>query len=237
MAKHVQGCQNRAEDPRLVSVGNTLYIFWTDGFKMYYGILDPETLQLTSQWIPKPPHVPDLVMDKKFDGREKNWSPFSRDGELWFIYSYSPFVCCRLSEGIIVETRRHECKPFWKWGFIKGGTPALQTTNGYITFFHSTLRGDCNYYHCGAFEFDENLEPTRISAYPIIAPCPDKDRLRNNTSYVVFPGGVIDTGDSYIISYGYNDRSNKIAAISYADLEYNLVPIIEIPEDPFACFC
>jgi len=239
----------RAEDPRLCVVGDSLFIFWTDGFKMYYSQLDivdldgcisddandrsySKTTHLQAHirkvHVPKPPHVPELLADPKYDGREKNWTPFDRNGQLWIIYCFDPFIACRLQDGDITEVVRHEQegKLDWKYGFVKGGTPAmLWNDTEYITIFHSNIRDatGINYYYAGAFTFDrETLKPTRISRYPIIAPYPDLDCQRPNTSYVVFPCGLMIQDDLVLISYGYNDHSNKVHAATRESIEYNL---------------
>lgn len=242
----------RAEDPRLCVVGDDLFIFWTDGFKMYYGQLDILTCQnytdtdkaRTGEWVmtlgksgliavsikqiyvPKPPLVVELLRDPKYDGREKNWTPFDHNGQLWIIYCFSPFVVCRLEDGMVTETVRHEGDIEWKHGFLKGGTPAIVwNDNEYITIFHSNIRdaAGINYYYAGALTFDrETFEPKRISRYPIIAPYPDMDCHRPNTSYVVFPCGLMIQDDMLLISYGYNDHSVKVHAATRESIEYNL---------------
>lgn len=237
----------RAEDPRLCVVGDDLFIFWTDGFKMYYGQLDIVDLDgcvsddandrsycktthlqahIRKVHVPKPPLVVELFRDPKYDGREKNWTPFDRDGQLWIIYCFSPFVVCRLEDGMVTETVRHEGDIEWKHGFLKGGSPAiLWNDTEYITIFHSNIRdaAGINYYYAGALTFDrETLKPTRISRYPIIAPYPDMDCHRPNTSYVVFPCGLMIQDDMLLISYGYNDHSVKVHAATRESIEYNL---------------
>ena len=225
----------RAEDPRLVVVGDDLFIFWTDGFKLYYGQLDlvidnnnkVVDASIRQVYTPKPPYVEELLMDPKYDGREKNWTPFDRDGQLWIIYCFEPFICCRLRDGVITETVRHDDVFLnWKHGFVKGGTPAiLWKDNEYITIFHSSIRDKTgiNYYYAGALTFDqETLKPTQVSRYPIIAPYPDSDCKRPNTSYVIFPCGLLMQDDLLLISYGYNDHTVKVHASSRKAIDYNL---------------
>src|SRR3990167_8179383 len=92
----------RAEDPRLFTVDNKLYMMYCDGFKMYYG----EVVEGNPAWfIPKPPFVPQIVRNKDYDGREKNWTPFDQIGELYIVYCYAPFVTCRLKEGKVDRTQ------------------------------------------------------------------------------------------------------------------------------------
>lgn len=237
------GYQGRAEDPRLVVVDGILYVFWTDGFKMYYGTLELAVqdgklsgAKITNQWIPKPPFVPEIAMDSKYDGREKNWVPFSWNDELWVIYSNQPFICCRLEGSKITKTIRHEVNlGQYRYGFIKGGSQAIPLDDDrHVTFFHSTIkmpkgdgsRNEVNYYYMGALTFcRKTLKPLEISRYPLVAPYPDGDKRRNNDMYVVFPCGVVNRNGTFVVSYGYNDHSIKLFASTAEQLEYNLTTI------------
>lgn len=230
-----KGYRDRCEDPRLVVVGDRLYCVWTDGFKIYYGELQIQTtegqvtdIRLISQFTPRPPYIEEIHSDERYDGREKNHTPFSRNGQLWVVYSYDPFICLRLEEGEVVDMHRSEYRYVWKYGFIKGGTPAIWNGECYVTFFHSTQRIDgiaC--YYMGACTFSEDLEPLEISRYPIIAPYPDNDEERPNSSYVVFPAGVVYEEDKWYVSFGYNDHDVKVHAFTDKELEYNLSPAVE----------
>lgn len=229
-----KGYRDRCEDPRLVVVKDRLYCFWTDGFKMYYGELQVHIndgtvtdIRLANQWTPCPPYIRELYNDDKYDGREKNWTPFARGDQLWVVYSYSPFICLHLEEGKVVNMVRSKYTYEWKHGFIKGGTPAVWTGECYVTFFHSTQRIDgIAYYFMGACTFSEDLVPLEISRYPIVAPYPDNDIERPNTSYVIFPAGVVHEDDKWYVSFGYNDHDVKVHAFTNRELEYNLTPAI-----------
>ncbi len=227
----------RAEDPRVCVIDDELVIWWTDGFKQYYGTLELEwneegltSAQVCDQYCPKPPYISEIARNLQYDGREKNWTPFDVDGEHWIVYSCSPFICCRIEEGQIVETVQHRVSYDWKYGFIKGGTPAIALDDErYLTIFHSTMKYEgiaC--YFAGAITFDRTtFRPLQISRYPIVAPLPDGDPDRHNDSYVIFPAGLIVDGDRIYFSYGYNDRLLKVHAMTKADLEYNLRDLIQ----------
>lgn len=233
--------QLRAEDPRLCAVGDTLYIVWTDGFKIYYsalvlqygqeikGIKRLSSALLLNQHIPKPPWIPELSKNKNYDGRTKNWSPFRHNNKLHVIYSYEPFITCRLDGAKTFDVVKYDVKLDWKWGFVKGGSQAVVLDKErYVTFFHSSMRHTKVYedqgpifYYMGAITFNrETLAPMEISRYPILAPYPE-----DNGPQIVFPAGVIDKGDHFIISYGYNDRCTKLTAYPKDSLDYNLRPV------------
>jgi predicted GH43/DUF377 family glycosyl hydrolase len=238
------GSNLRAEDPRVLVVDDDIELWWTDGFKQYHAKLDLvfDDSGLLSASVddivtPKPPFIPEIEANPNYDGRQKNWVPFDHG----YIYSFSPFV-------IYVETEvprypsllHHKIinipfYPRWKYGFIKGGTPAIPYGDEYLTIFHSTKKyNDVNFYFAGALTFTkDSLTPNRISRYPIIAPYPDDDPERHNTSYVVFPAGIIIEDDVIYISYGYNDHAIKIHACSKNDLEWNLRDLDPVDFTPY----
>jgi len=220
----------RAEDPRVLSDGIFLpLIYYTDGFKMYRGLLviyfnddGLTSAEISRICSPKPPYIEQLWSDSKYDGREKNWSPIAGHRNM-VIYSYSPFIIYDTTNESVVTNVPLNIK--WKHGFIKGGTPTVKYGDGYLTIFHSSKKigpRSIVYYYAGALVLDENLNPIKVSRYPIIAPYPDEDHCRHSESYVVFPCGVIVENNVIYISYGYNDHSIKIHAMTHSDLEYNL---------------
>lgn len=217
----------RAEDPRILVDGEDIIIWWTDGFKMYRGFIgllfDENGLDrafIIDQSCPKPPYIPALHTDPRYDGREKNWTPISKD---LVIYSFEPFV---IYDVVTKNTVANiQLKLNWKHGFIKGGTPAVPFRDGYLTIFHSSKKvGErgINHYYAGALVMDKSYRPIAFSRYPIIAPYPDDDHCRHNEAYVVFPCGLIVDDSLIYISYGYNDHSIKIHTMTHNQLDYNL---------------
>ena len=219
----------RAEDPRLVVHDNKFYMVFTDGWKIGYVMLDVEMdssgLTKCDFMTPTYPPSPRLTMGKFHDGREKNWSPISYEGDLWVLYSFQPLVFYRLRDG---KTCTMETSIFdsWKYGTIKGGTPLVRMNNGdYLTIFHSTIRlaGGYTVYTGGALVLDSHLAPKRISRYPIIAPCIEHDEysyLKN--TWVIFPSGIIREDNVWKVSCGINDHSTSLLYITDEMLEHNL---------------
>ena len=220
----------RAEDPRLVVHDNQFYMVFTDGWKIGYVRLDVEMdakLGLTKcdfMDVIYPPS-PKVLVGRYHDGREKNWSPMSYEGDLWVLYSFQPLVFYRLKDG---KTATMDTAIFdsWKYGTIKGGTPLVQMDNGdYLTIFHSTIKlaGGNTVYTGGALVLDKQLVPKRISRYPLIAPCIEKDEFSYlKSTWVIFPAGIIREDNVWKVSCGVNDHTTSLLHITDEMLEQNL---------------
>lgn len=227
----------RQEDPRLVVVGNDLYLVFGDGFKMGYtrlSISDVGQITVDHDIYPKPPVI---NTNSNHDLREKNWSPFDYHGELWFLYSYRPLIFCKGAGHDIIRHDYVDMYEKWeeKYGYMKGGTPLMPdpSMNGdYITFFHSTKEFRINQmnknqvcYIIGAAVFDKyTLKPKRISRYPITIPdIEDNPNRLNKWFQVLFPAGLARENDNWLVSMGVNDCMNGILRVSKETLEYNLI--------------
>lgn len=234
---------NRAEDPRLFTHNGELYVFYTDGYKIGYGkintVFNGEELvdaQLGENYWLKPPAI---KMNDNYDGRMKNWSPFSKDGYIHALYCSSPVIFVKLDKGDIIETILPKYDIIqdlgWKWGFVKGGTPLYPWTNNrYITFFHSTqMYNGKRLYIVGTMTFDmDTLEPLQISRHPLIMPIINHDigRIADNPNYILFPSGAIQNEVGFFISMGFNDYCNKLIFVNNNIIEYNLTYPVNILE-------
>ena len=232
------GMHSRAEDSRLVSVGEHLYIVYSDnineiitdgGFRMFVAELQLDGEIFSAQ---------DTECLNSFEGenplrREKNWVPFDYLGHLYFGYSISPHMILHPLLGTgKCETIDSTWDGFnWKWGELRGGTPALKIDNQYLAFFHSSMEMDTVHsngekilhYFMGAYTF--SLEPpfkiTQISPEPIIG-----QNFYHGTIYtpywkpvrVVFPCGYIFDENSVWIAYGRQDHEIWIAKLDKAGL-------------------
>ena len=220
----------RAEDPRLHVHGDDLYMIFTDGWKIGYCKIDVkvdgeklEDLTFGQTIYPPPPSTGGFT---GYDGREKNWSPVSFDGDLWVLYSFQPMIFYRLRDGFVRHVPTNIMDD-WKYGFVKGGTPLVQMDNGnYITLFHSTVVfewKDMRHYFAGAMVFDKHLIPIAMSRYPLVAPAMSKEP--NNylkECYVVFPAGLYRHDGKWYSTCGINDEHNRLFIMSDEMLEHNL---------------
>lgn len=218
---------SRADDARLVVVGETLYLIYSDnrneevtegGFRLYVVELAVENRNV---------HIVHENPLLNFEGespqrREKNWVPFDYEGRLLLAYSLAPHKIFLPGE------RESTCETvattwfdnIWPCGELRGGTPAIKIDDEhYLSFFHSSLdlitehsEGEPRlHYFMGAYLFSATapFQITHMSEEPIVG----KNFYHGNryTPYwkpvcVVFPCGQL-VGEEHIwVSYGRQDH-------------------------------
>lgn len=202
------------EDPRLFENNGDLMLAYTDGYEMALANLTKNT----SEYLKKPQTN---VLDH--DGREKNWTPFSYNNKVHFVYHTAPnHIVVDLENNIYIE--KNPIK--YKYGQIRGGTPAYNMGDYYLTFFHSALPMNSHkwgrIYFVGAYTF-ENKPPFKPIAYTpeplLMGEFFDMGILRpSNLVFVVFPCGAIYDGNNWKVSFGYQDYENRIFNIKHEQL-------------------
>jgi len=173
-------------------------------------------------------------LEKSYFLWQKNWAPFISDDTLLLSYTLHPH------EVIYPNLLTGECylsyKTFgtinWKWGTLRGGTPAQLVDGEYLAFFHSSSSTDSpnGYtwtYYMGAYTF--SVEPpyqiTHISAKPIISP--EFYSSSEAIKKVIFPGGFVDADPFIYIAYGRDDHEIWIATIDKKALKKSLIPVAQ----------
>jgi predicted GH43/DUF377 family glycosyl hydrolase len=235
---------SRAEDPRLVLIDKQLYIIYSDntdlkitakGFRMYraelYHIGDKiiiQNLEKMSEWAGQNP-----------ERREKNWVPFDHKGQMLLAYNLSPHHILRPIFGtdFLEELSCSNSQLDWKWGWIRGGTPAIQIGDEYLSLFHSQIKmtsvhsqgKEMLHYFMGAYTFSSEY-PFKINK---ISPEPIRGKdFYHGLEYerywgsirVVFPCGLI-VEDPYIyVSYGRQDHELWVAKMDKEKLLNSLKP-------------
>lgn len=237
-----------SEDPRVVQIGQELYLFFNDhhpcgskcGRTMRVAKFDPETTKLE--------FITDL--DLQLQHTEKNWVPFeyveeNKKPELLIEYFINPHKILKLSNPKI-SFLDHLAFPgnsafqnlFWPkmWGSPRGGTPALKLNDQYISFFHSTFtdRRNFHWYLMAAYTFEANppFRVTGISHYPIlfegIYTSPPMNTAHTNKQ-VIFPTGLVieeKEGKTLLhVACGENDSSMKVVTIDGSTLLKSLKKI------------
>ena len=234
----------KKQDPRLIAVGHRLFIVYNNVVK---GVVDRELRRMLLSEVHfdgedfyslTPTYLSDFdgVNDKR---SEKNWVPFCYENTLFLAYSLSPHRILRPLLGM------DRCEDFvtsqgvidWKWGPLRGGTPALLDGDHYLAFFHSSKstqtvhsKGmNIPHYFMGAYTFSAHppFSITAISKEPIVG----KD-FYHGESYktwkplqVVFAAGLV-FDDRYVwVAYGRQDHEIWIAKLDKAGLLKSLVPV------------
>ena len=237
---------SRASDARLVQVGDRILMVYSDStspiLHQHCRIHVAELVEEKGKIIAK-----EEICLSRFElespaKQEKNWVPFAYQQELFMAYRLSPHRVFKpkLSTGecdLYCVTHHH---PSWKWGELRGGTPAIALDNYYLAFFHSSLKmasvhssgEQALHYFIGAYTFD--LDPPfkirQISAEPIIGP-----HFYHGENYppywkpvvAIFPCGIL-VQDSWIwVTYGRQDHELWVMKMDRQKLLNSLVPVSE----------
>ncbi len=224
----------RAEDARMLMVGESLYLIYSDneekkisrgGFRVYAA----ELICHGERFVLQDTECLSIFEGESREKREKNWTPFDFKGNLLLAYSLSPHkILCPIFGTQECITIAETDRPFsWYWGELRGGTPALRTEDGdYLAFFHSSIlmatihseEQSIFHYFTGAYTFSAYppFALTRISQEPIVAP-----GFYSGASYqpywknvkVIFPCGYLYDGASLFLAYGRDDHEIWIAEL------------------------
>jgi predicted GH43/DUF377 family glycosyl hydrolase len=239
---------SRAEDARLLLVGDKLYMVYSDnknvqitkgGFRLYLGQIEYDGRKFS------------LLHDEcivNFEGqdpakREKNWVPFDYQGELFLAYSLLPHRIFKMliGKGSCETICSTLCDTNWesKWGELRGGTPGLLLNNKeYLSFFHamkkmvskvSNGKEACHYF-MGAYTFSSEppFEIRSMSFEPIVG----KGFYHGTfyprywgTVHCVFPCGFV-FDDTYIwLIYGRQDHEAWGVKLDKQKLLSSLLPV------------
>lgn len=246
---HTPLSPRKEQDPRLLYVKGQLYLVYSNDIKELDGI-KYETrrvfvARLTHDGEKFVADTPECLF--RFEGErenrwEKNWVPFDYNGNLLLAYSVNPHRVFQYLQGTgscetLASTKG---KINWRWGYLRGGTPALQINEDhYLSFFHSSIplstvhsNGvEMLHYFMGAYVFKKTppFSVTHISPEPIVA-----KNFYAGPAYktfkplrVVFPGGFI-LDDQYIwIAYGRQDHEIWIVKLDKKGLLDSLVSVEE----------
>jgi predicted GH43/DUF377 family glycosyl hydrolase len=240
-----ESCCSYIQDPRLFIISDKLYMAYSDLIKdpgthikkrkMCVAEVNYDGVRFSLSNIDCY-HQFEGIQNNKF---EKNWVPFNYQDILLLAYTLSPHKIFLPLHGeekcvTIAESLKYNS---WKWGVLRGGTPALLVDNKYLAFFHSsisleTIQSEAQsmtHYFMGAYVF-ENHPPfslLKMSSTPIVS----KDFYNGQTHEtwkplrVVFPCGFI-FDDKYIwVSYGRQDYEAWIVKLDKAGLLKSLSPV------------
>ncbi|MBP9841027.1 MAG: hypothetical protein KBC64_01210 [Simkaniaceae bacterium] len=234
---------SRAQDPRILKVGDEYYI-------AYNNILNDKDLEtrrmlLTRLYylnghfhIFKPIYLLNFFGDKK-NWIEKNWAPFDFEGSLFFSYSLNPHRVFKpaLPTGACETVACTLADISWKWGELRGGTPALRDGDHYLGFFHSfknmaTVQSNGKkiaHYFMGAYRFKGEFPfaLTHISPEPVVGATfysgPDYPTWK--PLKVVFPGGIIFDEKHVWVVYGKQDYETWVVKMDKQGLMDSLVEV------------
>lgn len=237
---------SRAEDARLITIDNELWIVYTDnvdkiiskgGFRVYIARLTYDGIFFSLEGS---------KALTKYEGsdqsrREKNWVPFEYESEMLLAYSihphkiFKPILGTNACQTIVTTYSAID----WAWGDLRGGTTGLKINESeYLSFFHSSIKmatvhsddKEMPHYFMGAYTYSAEFpfEVTRMSPEPIIG----KDFYHGpvykpywGSIRCVFPCGFIHDEDFVWIAYGRQDHEVWIVKIDKKGLLESLNPV------------
>lgn len=233
------------QDPRLLTIDNTLYIVYSNticmhGKRIKRMLIAPVNEDKQGFFIQNP------VLLNQFEGSsqrwEKNWAPFDYKGNLLLAYSIVPHKIFKpsLINGSCLSVCSTSCTTNWNWGHLRGGTPAMLDGDQYIAFFHSSTKVTSvhsegkaiPHYFMGAYTFSAYppFEITAMSSRPILGKNFYNGPAHNTWKplRVVFPVGCIMDNDHIWVSYGKQDHEMWIAKLDKRGLLDSLTPCANI---------
>ena len=163
------------------------------------------------------------VIDLGISKMEKNWSFFSKDGEIHFIYSIDPFVVYKNTNGKFIKII--EKKYAYEWNVVPDSkmkyciSTNLKRLNEeyYILFFHTKTFG--YKYVQGCMILDNNLNPKYMTRNPIL----ESDEMIGKYNSVLYVFSV-DVKDSEIdVYYGEADTNCCVAILDKQSLIKNIM--------------
>ena len=167
----LEGFEIEAEDPRMIKVQGIFYVIFIcnsifSGQKKCIAItkfdeFKPIFLRLEN-------YLPNLI--------EKNWAPFEKDGQLYFVYNYEPLIIikydfndqgiCRvvhIDNGAILPINTNEPN------FLRGGSNLLPfSENLYIGGCHSRIFNKCFYHFTHMVVLDTQNWSIRYLSKPVL---------------------------------------------------------------------
>jgi predicted GH43/DUF377 family glycosyl hydrolase len=207
-----------AEDPRLIVRDDRLAI-------VYAGIDRPHSTIWYSEYDTQ--YQMRHKEQASYGGRsEKNWTPFLRDNDLFFVYSHDPFaIIQRRNDGNWRLKYCQEVNWGWDWGDIRGGAPAIWHNDLYYHFYHSSKPvGLTKVYFVGLMTFDRDFRPISITKLPIMAghgdhyTCP----WGGGPISAVFPCGAMYRNGKWVVSYGFLDSEVRVVEFEHDTIEKSL---------------
>lgn len=143
---------------------------------------------------------------------EKNWLPFVRDGSLFFIYSFQPFIIVQpnLQDGRC-SIVTHQKLP-WSLSHLRGSAPPIPFDRGWLLLTHEVLlqkNGKRAYLHRFVY-LNQAYIVERVSKPFVFSHLGVEFCCSMTWNHA---------GDSLIIPYGFEDREARICSVSIATIQ------------------
>jgi hypothetical protein len=233
------GCEETPglTDPKIIDVGGDQYKLigsWPPNGQEYMEMLDFSAKKHKIEYFENKKRLKTVLNYPNYKPRrEKSWAPFYKKNNLYFIYKKNPHEILIYDANLESVVYLPECsfdnsKLTIHGSEIRGnGTACYFDSNMMITTFHVKM---LNYYVLGYYTFEAE-HPFRPHSYcnkmlidsREYAVGARKGPLIRNNASCVFPGGVIDEGETILMSLGVNDAENHFLRYDKNWLADNLI--------------
>lgn len=214
------------EDPRL---------FWHAGkpHLSFIGVVGGRRIRHTNQLFARLSRDGRRVEDvfhPRYPGRrlwEKNWQLFDHNNDLYAVYSIAPHRVLRVRSNDAELAFEAPFPAPWRGGELRGGAAPVRVGDEWYSFFHDRVElGGHRVYRTGLYCFSARppFQPTRYIPEPILT-ADTATKPADQYASVVFAGGAVRAGDSWVVAHGVHDRYSELHAFDAADLERRLVPV------------
>lgn len=228
-------------DPRLFNLQGKTWMVWNDGNRSDGNHQFMVELDISAELKPAGP-AREIVLKGSRRKNEKNWAFFEAQGKVWVVYSISPHVI--LSVDLSSESKvvcQTEVSVSWNsrysshYGALRGGAQPVQVGNKIVNLVHSSFNmPEGREYVAAVYEFSAEypFAPVRELPIPVNFGIPrqsesgvlTENKLNPTTSEVVYPTGLVVSGEQVFISAGINDSEMTLVQGTLKDLTTGMTP-------------
>ncbi len=240
---------SQSEDARLFEHGGEIYLVYNDciegtfDYSKRRDMFIAKLSETNGVFYLNPPLK--LYHESKYHSTrvQKNWSPFSWNGNLLVSYSLNPHEVLfpNLASGSCSQMASSKPCIGWNLGEIRPSVSPQLVDGEYLGFFHSGQHARTHasngeeFLHLvtGAYTFKASFpfSMTKISPKPLVG-----DQFYTNSfnwKVVVYPGGYVVDDNTLYLAYGKNDIEMWIATLDKTALFNSLVPVEAFSPDIF----
>lgn len=178
-----------------------------------------------------------LKVGRNYKSVEKNWSYYSDNGRLRCVYDIPQQHFFAVDEANCAACQESKGKPImWNMGHLRGGTPLIPHEGGFIGFHHTGTDHEwlIRRYGMGTYIVRDG-QVTDISP-SFIYGTKEEEWCGAGNPRCVFPAGVIDDGDKFLVSCGVNDTFNAVIEIPKETAVKDLRPVSHYHTDHSRCW-
>jgi hypothetical protein len=227
----------RFADPRAFSWAGKTYITFNTGYSATQN--DIYVAEVDSLLRPLAP-ISRMVKSQERRAVEKNWSFFDHDGDLYCLYSLSPFKVMRVALGYPDNHAHVEWSHDWyarhierKYGPLNGGAPPVRIGDHYYVVFQSKDRRMVYRGSILKFEAKPPFAPVSVMTHHCFRLTEEEStltppfRLNPKIEQCLYPVGALYCEDSgnLTISYGVNDYRGAVRTYDLADIDAAMRPV------------